>query len=184
MQAGPVKPATTGTTGLNTDLPGLYRDMRRVRMFDERKGEVFLRGQSDGSMHVDDMGLGHPGANAIVGGGASVSDPWMRIPADTAGLPIRIPASPDAPSTGSAILAAHGAGFLDSIDDGTAAMAHPGRRVDPIAGNVERYGAFHRRCLAPCPAAKAVLEGGAAVRPARANRPLRRGLTPRGRPVP
>ncbi len=116
----------------NTDLLGLYRGMRRVRTFEERVGELFVRGQSagsmlhlsigeesaavgvcsalrdgdtftthhrghgiflargadpdrmmaeiagkasgycagkGGSMHIADMGLGHLGANAIVGGG-------------------------------------------------------------------------------------------------------------------
>ncbi len=116
----------------NTGLIGLYRDMRRIRTFEERVGELFVRGQSagsmlhlsigeesaavgvcsamkdgdtftthhrghgiflarggdpnrmmaeiagkeagycrgkGGSMHIADMGLGHLGANAIVGGG-------------------------------------------------------------------------------------------------------------------
>ena len=118
--------------GSNTDLPHLYRMMRRIRTFEERVGELFVRGQSagsmlhlsigeesaaagvcaamrdgdtftthhrghgiflargadparmmaeiggkeagychgkGGSMHIADMGLGHLGANAIVGGG-------------------------------------------------------------------------------------------------------------------
>ena len=116
----------------NTDLLALYREMRRVRTFEERVGELFVRGESagsmlhlsigeesasvgvaglmhrgdtftthhrghgiflargadprrmmaeiagkesgychgkGGSMHIADMGLGHLGANAIVGGG-------------------------------------------------------------------------------------------------------------------
>ncbi|MEL6922084.1 MAG: thiamine pyrophosphate-dependent dehydrogenase E1 component subunit alpha, partial [Pseudomonadota bacterium] len=116
----------------NSLLADLYRDMRRVRTFEERVGELFVRGQSagsmlhlsigeesaavgvctnmrdgdtftthhrghgiflargadpkqmmaeiagketgycggkGGSMHIADMGLGHLGANAIVGGG-------------------------------------------------------------------------------------------------------------------
>ncbi len=116
----------------NSDLPQLYRMMRRIRTFEERVGELFVRGQSagsmlhlsigeesaaagvcaamrdgdkftthhrghgiflargadparmmaeiggkeagychgkGGSMHIADMGLGHLGANAIVGGG-------------------------------------------------------------------------------------------------------------------
>ena len=118
--------------GSNAVLPALYRTMRRVRTFEERVGELFVRGQSagsmlhlsigeesaatgvchamrpedtftthhrghgiflargadparmmaeiggkeagychgkGGSMHIADMGLGHLGANAIVGGG-------------------------------------------------------------------------------------------------------------------
>jgi len=116
----------------NTGLIDLYRDMRRIRTFEDRVGELFVRGQSagsmlhlsigeesapvavssamkdgdtftthhrghgiflargadpnrmmaeiagkdsgycrgkGGSMHIADMGLGHLGANAIVGGG-------------------------------------------------------------------------------------------------------------------
>jgi TPP-dependent pyruvate/acetoin dehydrogenase alpha subunit len=37
-------------TGSNTDLLGLYRQMRRVRTFEERVGELFVRGLSAGSM--------------------------------------------------------------------------------------------------------------------------------------
>jgi pyruvate dehydrogenase E1 component alpha subunit len=117
---------------LNTDLYELYSEMRRIRTFEERVGELFVRGKSagsmlhlsigeesaavgvatlmqegdtftthhrghgiflargadpkrmmaeiggkeegycrgkGGSMHIADMGLGHLGANAIVGGG-------------------------------------------------------------------------------------------------------------------
>ncbi|MBB5222916.1 pyruvate dehydrogenase E1 component alpha subunit [Amaricoccus macauensis] len=116
----------------NSRLPEFYRTMRRIRTFEERVGELFVRGQSagsmlhlsigeeaaaagvsaamrpqdtftthhrghgiflargaeparmmaeiggkeagychgkGGSMHIADMGLGHLGANAIVGGG-------------------------------------------------------------------------------------------------------------------
>ncbi len=122
---------TTGPKA-NTDLLPLFRTMRRIRTFEERVGELFVRGQSagsmlhlsigeesaaagvssamcegdtftthhrghgiflargadpnrmmaeiggkeagychgkGGSMHIADMGLGHLGANAIVGGG-------------------------------------------------------------------------------------------------------------------
>lgn len=34
----------------NSDLPELYRSMRRVRSFEERVGELFVRGQTAGSM--------------------------------------------------------------------------------------------------------------------------------------
>ncbi len=118
--------------GKNSGLADLYRQMRRIRTFEERVGEIFVRGKSagsmlhlsvgeesaavgvcsnmrdgdtftthhrghgiflargadparmmaeiagkeagychgkGGSMHIADMGLGHLGANAIVGGG-------------------------------------------------------------------------------------------------------------------
>lgn len=128
-QPGAVHRAAAGS---NSALPQLYRTMRRIRSFEERVGELFVRGQSagsmlhlsigeesaaagvcaamragdtftthhrghgiflargadpnrmmaeiggkeagychgkGGSMHIADMGLGHLGANAIVGGG-------------------------------------------------------------------------------------------------------------------
>ncbi len=124
--------ANNEAAGKNSLLADFYREMRRVRTFEERVGELFVRGQSagsmlhlsigeesaavgvcanmrdgdtftthhrghgiflargadparmmaeiagkeagychgkGGSMHIADMGLGHLGANAIVGGG-------------------------------------------------------------------------------------------------------------------
>ena len=100
---------------------------------------------------------GYSSTEMTVGGGASASDLWMQIHADTAGLPIRIPASADAPSTGSAVLAAYGAGHFASIDEGIAAMVHPGRTVDPIPANVARYEEIYAKYLAVYPAAKQIL---------------------------
>ena len=94
-----------------------------------------------------------------VGGGAAASDLWLQIHADTSGIPVRVPASPDAPSTGSAVLAAHGSGHFDTIDDGIAAMVHPGRLIEPIPANVARYEDIYRRYLALYPASKQVLNG-------------------------
>ncbi len=101
---------------------------------------------------------GYTSKEITVGGGASGSDLWMQIHADTAGLPVRIPASPESPSMGSAILAAYGAGYFDSIDDGIAAMVHPGRTIEPIQSNIVKYEEIYQRYLALYPAAKTVLE--------------------------
>jgi TPP-dependent pyruvate/acetoin dehydrogenase alpha subunit len=131
-EAGQDSGGATGDAGHNRALADLYRTMRRIRSFEERVGELFLRGESagsmlhlsigeeaaaagicagmrpqdsftthhrghgiflargaeprrmmaeiagkrdgychgkGGSMHIADMGLGHLGANAIVGGG-------------------------------------------------------------------------------------------------------------------
>ncbi|MEP3845989.1 MAG: FGGY-family carbohydrate kinase [Paracoccaceae bacterium] len=100
---------------------------------------------------------GYQSGEMTVGGGASASDLWLQIHADTAGIPVRIPASPDAPSTGAAVLAAHGAGHFDTIDDGIAAMVHPGRVIDPIAENVTRYEEIYARYKALYPALNGVL---------------------------
>lgn len=49
----------------NTPYPDLYRTMRRIRSFEERVGELFVRGESAGSMlHLS---IGEEGAAAGVG---------------------------------------------------------------------------------------------------------------------
>ncbi|MBO6640475.1 MAG: carbohydrate kinase [Roseitalea sp.] len=100
---------------------------------------------------------GYRGTEITVGGGATASRLWMQIHADTAGLPVRIPASPDAPSMGSAILAAHGAGHFGTIDEGIAAMVRPGTVIEPDPRAAEQYEAIYRRYLALYPALKQTL---------------------------
>ena len=100
---------------------------------------------------------GYTSEAITVGGGATASALWLQIHADTAGLPVSVPASTDAPSNGSAVLAAHGAGHFASIDEGIAAMVRPGRRIEPIPANVERYAEIYPRYLALYPALKAAL---------------------------
>ncbi|WP_434616065.1 FGGY-family carbohydrate kinase [Tabrizicola sp. M-4] len=104
---------------------------------------------------------GYTSNEITVGGGATASDLWMQIHADTAGLPVRIPHSPDAPSVGSAVLAAYGAGRFASIDDGIAAMVKPGRVVDPIPANVAAYEDIYARYKSLYPALKSALGGAA-----------------------
>ncbi|MEM1130134.1 MAG: FGGY-family carbohydrate kinase [Pseudomonadota bacterium] len=120
---------------------------------------AILEGISFGTKAIlDAFGrAGYTATEITAGGGAAASDLWMQIHADTAGLPIRIPASADAPSTGSAILAAHGAGHFASIDEGIAAMVRPGRLVEPIAANVAAYQELFQKYLALYPAAKDVM---------------------------
>ena len=48
---------------------------------------------------------GYSGTEMVVGGGASASALWLQIHADTSGLPVRVPASPDAPRAGRPTLA-------------------------------------------------------------------------------
>jgi sugar (pentulose or hexulose) kinase len=55
------------------------------------------------------------------------------------------------------VLAAHGAGHFTSIDEGIAAMVHPGRTVEPDPANVARYEEIYQRYRALYPAAKQVL---------------------------
>lgn len=100
---------------------------------------------------------GYTSTEITVGGGATASQLWMQIHADTAGLPVRIPASADAPSTGSAVLAAHGAGRFGSIDDGISAMVHPGTSIEPRAREMAMYDEIYQRYRALYPALKGAL---------------------------
>ncbi len=101
---------------------------------------------------------GYRGQEITVGGGAGASDLWLQIHADTAGLPVCIPASRDAPSVGSAVLAAHGAGHFATIDDGIAAMVKPGRRIEPRQREAALYDEIYQQYRALYPALKAIRE--------------------------
>ncbi|MFP7674653.1 ribulokinase [Marivita sp. S0852] len=100
---------------------------------------------------------GYEGREMVAGGGATNSDLFMQIHADTAGLPVRIPASSDGPTLGSAILAAHGAGHFETIDDGIAAMVKPGRVIEPNPAAVAAYDDIYARYYALYPALKQAL---------------------------
>lgn len=100
---------------------------------------------------------GYQGREMIAGGGATNSDLFMQIHADAAGIPVRIPASTDGPSLGSAILAAYGAGRFDSIDEGISAMIRPGRVIEPNPAAVRAYEEIYARYLALYPALTSAL---------------------------
>ena len=101
---------------------------------------------------------GYEGTEMTVGGGATGSDLWLQIHADTAGIPVRVPASPDAPSTGSAVFAGVGAGHFGTIDEGIGTMVHDGRVVEPNARNAATYDEIYTRYAALYPALKEVLK--------------------------
>ena len=100
---------------------------------------------------------GYTSGEITVGGGATASPLFLQIHADTAALPVRVPESADAPSTGSAVLAAVGAGQFSSIDEGIAAMVKPGREIEPIPANVAAYESVYARYLKLYPALKEAL---------------------------
>ncbi|MDH7792105.1 FGGY-family carbohydrate kinase [Ochrobactrum sp. AN78] len=99
---------------------------------------------------------GYRGQEITVGGGASASPLWLQIHADTAGLPVCVPQSREAPSVGAAVLAAHGAGHFASIDDGIAAMVKPGTRIDPRPREAAIYNEIYQQYRALYPALKSV----------------------------
>lgn len=101
---------------------------------------------------------GYSGQEITVGGGAGASDLWLQIHADTAGLPVCVPASRDAPSVGSAVLAAHGAGHFATIDDGIASMVKPGKRVEPRPRETALYNEIYQQYRALYPVLKSIRE--------------------------
>ncbi|MEM9222715.1 MAG: FGGY-family carbohydrate kinase, partial [Pseudomonadota bacterium] len=87
-----------------------------------------------------------------MGGGASASDLWVQIHADTAGLPVHIPEAREAPNVGCAVLAAYGAGGVSSIEEGIAAFVKPGRTVEPRPRETAMYAEIYERHKAIYPA--------------------------------
>ena len=68
----------------------------------------------------------------VSGGGAS-SGVWLRIIADTLGLPVRAVGTAEAAAHGAAILAATGAGAFGSVVEGSTAAVEVGETVEPGA---------------------------------------------------
>ncbi|RVO73264.1 FGGY-family carbohydrate kinase, partial [Sinorhizobium medicae] len=103
---------------------------------------------------------GYRGSEITVGGGAGASELWLQIHADTAGLPVCVPASRDAPSVGAAVLAAHGAGYFASIDEGISAMVRPGKRIEPRPREAALYDGIYQQYRALYPALKSLRDRG------------------------
>ncbi len=76
-------------------------------------------------------------------GGATRSDLWLQIHADVANLPLTLTRVADAPSLGSAILAAVGAGCYPDIPTAARAMVHVVRRIEPDARRHAAYLPFY-----------------------------------------
>ena len=82
-------------------------------------------------------------AEVVICGGATRSDLWLQIHADVSGLPLSLTEVSDAPTLGSAILAAVGAGLFDDIASASDAMVTVTRRVEPNAKTQEAYRPFY-----------------------------------------
>lgn len=119
---------------------------------------AIMEGISFGTRNILDAmaEAGYRGQEITVGGGASASPLWLQIHADTAGLPVCVPQSRDAPSVGAAVLAAHGAGHFATIDEGIAAMVKPGKRIEPRPREMALYSEIYQQYRALYPALKAV----------------------------
>jgi ribulose kinase len=78
-------------------------------------------------------------AEIVVCGGATRSDLWLQTHADVSGVPLSLTAVADAPSLGSAVLAAVGAGLFPDIPTASDAMVRVVRTVEP---NMDRHAAY------------------------------------------
>jgi ribulose kinase len=99
---------------------------------------------------------GFTATEITIGGGATASNLWLQIHADTSGLPVSIPESAEAPSLGCAVLAGVGAGLFSSIDEGIAAMVRRGRTIEPRAKESAIYDDLYRRYSMLYPALKPI----------------------------
>jgi xylulokinase len=79
-----------------------------------------------------------------VGGGAR-SELWRQIKADVTGLPVTLLETTETTSLGAAILALHGAGLVDSLEEAVQAVVRVKETRDPNPLNQERYEACYQR---------------------------------------
>jgi ribulose kinase len=91
---------------------------------------------------VDSFGEAFDAKRIVVAGGATKSPLWLRIHADTLGVPIELTEVPDAPALGSAILAAHGAGRFETIEEGCRAMVRTKTIIEPDLKQTAAYEAL------------------------------------------
>ncbi len=89
-----------------------------------------------------------------IGGGATASDLWLQIHADTTGVPVNVPQVSAAPSLGAAIFAAVGAGCFANADEAITQMVRMDRRVEPRADQIARYQELYGRYAELYPALK------------------------------
>jgi ribulokinase len=107
---------------------------------------------------VETFGDAFDARRIVVAGGATRSDFWLQVHADTLGLPLEITEEPEACALGSAILAATGAGAFDSIDAGAAAMVRVARTITPDPARHAAYAPIYARYLAAYGALKPLRE--------------------------
>lgn len=92
----------------------------------------------------------------VICGGATRSELWMQIHADVCGQPLTVTEVADAPTLGSAILAATAAGHFGSIGEAAGAMVRVARRIEPNVRAHEAYRPHYERYKRAYEALKAV----------------------------
>ncbi len=107
---------------------------------------------------VDSFGEAFDARRIVVAGGATNSDFWLQVHADTLGVALELTEQPEAPALGSAILAATGAGRFVTIEEGCGAMVRTARVIEPDAASHEAYAPIHDRYRAAYAALKPLRE--------------------------
>lgn len=98
---------------------------------------------------VDSFGDAFDPRRIVVAGGATRSEFWLQVHADTLGVPLLLTEEPEACPLGSAILAATGAGRFARIEDGCAAMVRVARTITPdMAAHAAYTPIYDRYCAA------------------------------------
>ena len=87
---------------------------------------------------------GAPVTEIIATGGGAKSPFWCQLHADSAGVPVSVPAEKDAACLGAAIIAAVCAGRFDSFEDAAAARIRMERTYLPGDRREEKYRRFRR----------------------------------------
>ncbi len=107
---------------------------------------------------VETFGDAFEAKRIVVAGGATRSEFWLQVHADTLGLPLQITEESEACALGSGILAATGAGAFDTIDAACAKMVRVARTVQPDMDRHAAYAPIYARYLAAYGALKPLRE--------------------------
>ena len=127
------------------------------------RGHMFraiIEGIAFGSEYILETmrGRGFEPKEIVIAGGATRSDLWLQIHADVSNVPLSLTKVPDAPSLGSAILAAVAAGHFPDIASAAAAMVTVERVVEPDPQRHEAYRPFYEAYKRAYPALSGVTQ--------------------------
>lgn len=81
----------------------------------------------------------------VFAGGASQSDLWCQILADTLNIPVQVPCVREATALGAAILAGYGAGLYPNLEEAVAHIAKVEKEYWPDAVNAAAYEELYHR---------------------------------------
>ena len=99
-------------------------------------------------------------ARVVIAGGATRSPLWLQIHADVSGLPMVLTKVPDAPSLGSAVIAATAAGHYSDLPAAAEAMVRIDRTVEPDPATHAVYRDLFQRYKALYPATAPIHRAG------------------------